>query len=149
MTDPVLWLSTAAAKPATFLCEWRTKGVIELPIGVKWDVVEVELPFSRKAARELKALKEHIGGRLVSGAERRVWWLLPLRSGRLFDEVPGAMVLEAGESLLAPLPGRYDAERAWIFPEEVQQLTEPTALRDALWAVTADAWPTGGSHEGH
>ena len=148
MTDPVLWLSTAAAEPAEFLCEWRSKGVIGLPVGVKWDVVEVKLPLARKAARELKVLEEHIGARLFSGADRRVWWLLPLRSSQLFDGVPGTMALEPGASLSAPLPGHYHAERAWVLPEDIRQLTEPTALRDALWAVTANSRPSGRGHKG-
>jgi hypothetical protein len=139
MTPATEWLAGAAVGPQRAMTQWQQRGLADLRAGARWDLIEVDLRLATLARGQLHTWDCHIGPRLVSGTDKRVWWLLPLGTGSTFDGIDGVTVRLTGWILSAPAPGRYSGGRDWQLPEDPRNLTQPSDLRAALVA-SGSSW---------
>ncbi|GAA2722831.1 MULTISPECIES: hypothetical protein [Streptomyces] len=127
------WLARASIVPAATLDLWRLGCTAPLLPGREWDVVRVDFALAVAAVRQLKGAGRHIGPYLMSGAERAVWWLLPLGTGYRFAGEGGVTVHPGDWALLSPPPTKYVGNRVWVLPEETPPaLTSPGELLGAV-----------------
>lgn len=76
----------------------------------------------------------------MGGAERVIWWLLPLGTGKSLAAVTGVAVYPRGAELFVPPPGRYLGDRVWVLPDQAGErwnaLTSGDDLHAAVDAAT-------------
>ncbi|MEV4442645.1 hypothetical protein AB0K09_27260 [Streptomyces sp. NPDC049577] len=134
-TSHPAWLLKAAADPAVAAELWAGGRTAPLVIGRQWDLARIDFPLATAAICELKARGRHIGPYLMGGAERAMWWPVPLGTGYRLTGAPGVHVYPAGAELFVPPPGKYLGERAWVVQETGPALTSAGDLRQALDAA--------------
>ncbi|WP_414167733.1 hypothetical protein ACMATS_10115 [Streptoverticillium reticulum] len=138
-TSTTRWLSQAAMDPRTAVRLWKSGRTAPLQIGCRWELVRTDFTLGTAAVSRLKAGGAHIGPYLMGGAERVIWWLLPLGTGKRLAAVTGVAVHPRGAEIFAPPPGRYLGDRVWVLPDQAGErwntLTSADDLRAALDAA--------------
>lgn len=157
LTEVTRWLARSAPQPHTADAQWRAGEPATLAVGRHWDAVAVGYDLSRRAAARMAARGRHVGPRLISGAQRTTWWLLPLGTAYRLADLHGVTVQPTDAPLLAPAPGKYAGECTWDLPgdEDSQnpqwkRLTNADELRSAIVEArrTARAQSTGAHSDG-
>ncbi|MCC2276094.1 hypothetical protein LKL35_11805 [Streptomyces sp. ET3-23] len=149
LTLPTDSLREAAHDPQLTVDLWAAGRTAPLMAGRQWDLVRIDFTLATAVIAQLKARDRHIGPYVMGGAERLMWWLLPLGVGRRLAGTPGLAVYPAGAELFVPPPGKYHGERVWVLPEgdgnaSTPALTSPDDFREALAAAARQLKRCGG-----
>ncbi|KJY43685.1 hypothetical protein VR41_01960 [Streptomyces sp. NRRL B-1568] len=134
------WLAQASPNPRATTAHWESGRTAPLLNGHRWDLVQLDFTLATVVVTHLKAHGHHIGPYLMSGAQRTMWWLLPLGTGYRLAGIRGVTVCPTDWPLLAPPPAKYLGDRVWVLPEPLAPgrrpgLTAPDDLRAALDAA--------------
>ncbi|MGI5531129.1 hypothetical protein ACQEVX_28230 [Streptomyces syringium] len=135
MTDMTQWLAQAATEPPAAIAHWKAARPTPLTVGTRWDLAQISFGLACTALTQLRADGRHIGPYLMSGAERTVWFPLPLGTAYRLAGTRGVTVQPPGWELLAPSPGRYLGNRLWIVPHTVHAPTTLTTTDDLCDAL--------------
>ncbi|GHG78218.1 hypothetical protein [Streptomyces griseocarneus] len=131
------WLHEAAADPDLTTMLWAAGRTAPLVVGRRWDLAWIDFTLATAVITELKARCRHIGPYVMGGAERAMWWLVPLGTGYRLAGAPGLHVYPVGAELFVPPPDKCLGKRVWVLPESdadtpTAALTAPDDLRQAL-----------------